>query len=240
MRPATLATTLFTSGLFLTSHAQLIPFFTNSKPEHAAQRRVDHDTQQQQQQRHNQQPMDNTPGIQLPPPSNSNPASDKSDVVILSDVLGTARQINTFASFCRAIDPVSKRLDTTSLNTTVLAPLNSAISDLPRKPWEDPAEYSALGASAYSGKDGEDRAHRNLRRFTEAHVVPVSPWGEGERVRSLGGEEVWWERRGEEGQRVIMPGGMVVDGVVQRVANGEVWVLKGVLNYASKDREEAR
>ena len=83
----------------------------------------------------------------------------------------------------------------------VLAPLNSAISDLPRKPWEDPREYVALGADAYDGKDGEDRDHRNLRRFTEAHVIPASPWKESEKVESLGGGKFWWEKK--DGKSVV-------------------------------------
>lgn len=53
-----------------------------------------------------------------------------------------------------------------------------------------------MGAEAYEGSEGEDRAHRNLRRFTEAHVVPVSPWKEGERVKTIAGNEVWWEEKG--------------------------------------------
>lgn len=126
---------------------------------------------------------------------------------------------------------MSTRLDTTGLNATVLAPVNSAISDLPRKPWEDPRDYSELGASAYEGQAGEDRASRNLRRFTEAHVVPTSPWKEGEKVKSMGGGEVWWENK--DGKAVVQPGSVEVDRVVSRVANGEVWMLKGVLNYAS-------
>lgn len=232
MRPTSLAAALLTSGLFLTSHAQLIPFFTNIKPStNEQQRKVDN---------HQQRPvMENTPGIQLPPPPHSDNDKDDDDDdnhggdIILSDVMGSARQINIFASFCRDIDPVSQRLDTTSLNTTVLAPLNNAISDLPRKPWEDPEDYRVLGASAYEGKSGEDQAHANLRRFTEAHVVPVSPWKQGEKVESLGGGEVWWERDAEKGVVRVMPGGVEVDKVVQKVANGEIWVLKGVVNYAA-------
>jgi len=34
-----------------------------------------------------------------------------------------------------------------------------------------------------------------LRRFVEAHVVPVSPWKEGEKVKTLAGGEVWWESK---------------------------------------------
>jgi hypothetical protein len=176
------------------------------------------------------------PGIQLPskegeredgPPSTSPPNGD----VILSDVIGSQRSINVFASFTRDISSVSSRLDTAGLNTTVLAPINSALSALPRKPWEDPEDYAKMGAEAYSGKDGEDRAHGNLRRFTEAHVVLASPWKEGEKVERMSGGELWWETK--DGKTLIQPGNVEVDRVVSKVANGEVWVLKDVLNYSS-------
>lgn len=127
--------------------------------------------------------------------------------VLLSDVMGRDRSINLFASFARDIASISARLDSSQQNSTVLAPLNSAIDNLPRKPWEDAAEYESLGASAYAGGDGRDRAERNMRRFVEAHVLSGgSGWAEGERRRSLlagegGGEgdrEVWWEMKGEK------------------------------------------
>lgn len=130
--------------------------------------------------------------------------------VLLSDVMGRDRSINLFASFARDIASISARLDSSEQNSTVLAPLNSAIDNLPRKPWEDAAEYERLGASAYAGGDGRDRAERNMRRFVEAHVLSGgSGWAEGERRRSLlaeegGGEgdrEVWWEMKG--GKRVV-------------------------------------
>jgi hypothetical protein len=174
------------------------------------------------------------PGIQLPTkegqdetPSTSPPNGD----VILSDVIGSQRSINVFAGFTRDISSVSSRLDSAGLNTTVLAPTNSALSALPRKPWEDPEDYAKLGAEAYSGKDGEDRAHRNLRRFTEAHVVFASPWKEGEKAERMGGGELWWESK--DGKTLIQPGNVEVERVASKVANGEVWVLKDVLNYAS-------
>ena len=88
-----------------------------------------------------------------------------------------------------------------------------------------------MGANAYEGADGEDRAHRNLRRFTEAHVVPQSPWKEGDKVATVGGAKVWWEVK--DGKAYIQPGDVEVERVVSRVKNGEVWILKGVLNYAS-------
>ncbi|KAG9949018.1 hypothetical protein KCU85_g4668, partial [Aureobasidium melanogenum] len=118
-----------------------------------------------------------------------------SGAVTISDVLGRERNINIFAGFTRDIESVSRRLEAGSHNTTLLAPLNSAITKLPRKPWEDPQDYAALGQNAYDGQSGEDRAHRNLRRFVEAHVVPESPWAEGQKVQTLGGDTVWWEEK---------------------------------------------
>jgi len=61
--------------------------------------------------------------------------------------------------------------------------------------------------------------------------VPTSPWEEGKKgaISTLGGQEVWWEHK--DGQRVIMPGTVVVDSVVGRVGNGEIWALKRAMNY---------
>jgi hypothetical protein len=131
------------------------------------------------------------------PPPPTQPIGD----IILTDVLGRDRTINVFSGFTRDIDTVDQRLGDSNLNTTVLAPLNSAITALPRKPWEDPREYAILGANAYEGTDGEDRAHRNLRRFVEAHIVPVSPWAENEKVQTMAGGVVWWEMR--DGKKLV-------------------------------------
>ena len=66
---------------------------------------------------------------------------------------------------------------------------------LPRKPWEDSADYNALGEKAYQSQQGEDRAHSNMRKFVEGHVVLASPWKEGEKVKTMAGTEVWWEEK---------------------------------------------
>lgn len=139
---------------------------------------------------------DNNLGPAMPP--KSEPSSDPvggGDTIILSDVLGRDRSINIFAGFTRDIAPISQRFADGGQNTTILAPVNSCIMALPRKPWEDPEDYDKLGANAYEGKDGEERAHRNLRRFVEAHIVPASPWKEGEKIKTLVGDEVWWENK---------------------------------------------
>ncbi|KAI4206622.1 MAG: hypothetical protein LQ346_001012 [Caloplaca aetnensis] len=134
--------------------------------------------------------------IPLPGFGGGQDSSSDTGAVIISDVIGKDRAINIFAGFTRDIASISKRLNDDGCNSTVLAPLNSEIQKLPRKPWEDPKDYGALGQSAYEGSAGEDRAHTNLRRFVEAHILAVSPWEEGEKIKSIGGEELWWENRG--------------------------------------------
>ncbi|KAI2469328.1 hypothetical protein F4781DRAFT_394874 [Annulohypoxylon bovei var. microspora] len=178
--------------------------------------------------------MDLGPVMPLP---DSQPAGPKQPPpqqggVLISDVMGRDRSINIFAGFTRDIAAISSRLDDGARNSTVLAPLNSAVENLPRKPWEDPKDYEVLGANAYEGGDGQDRAQRNLRRFVEAHVVPESPWPENEKVKTLldGDREVWWEMK--DGVKVIQPDGIEVDSIASRVGNGELWILKGVRNYA--------
>lgn len=135
------------------------------------------------------------------PPANQKPTTFKSGV-ILSDVMARDKSINIFAGFTRDVECVETRLDDAKVNTTVLAPLNSAVEGLPRKPWEDPRDYGDLGADAYEGEDGSERAQRNLRRFVEAHIVPRSPWAEGDKVQAVGGgRNVWWETKG--GKKVV-------------------------------------
>ena len=148
-----------------------------------------------------QDPMMSESNIVLPPSNGRDNSGEPSGDLIISDVIGKQRVINIFAGFTRDIDTISKRLEDNAQNTTVLAPLNSELQKLPRKPWEDPRDYGELGAEAYSGTDGEDRAHRNLRRFVEAHVIPTSPWKEGEKVESLGGGKIWWEA--QDGKRIV-------------------------------------
>ncbi|KAF2096676.1 FAS1 domain-containing protein precursor [Rhizodiscina lignyota] len=172
------------------------------------------------------------PNVVLPPSSGADDgrsAPDASSDLTISDVIASERRINIFSGFTRDIGTVSKRLEDGGQNSTIVAPDNSHIMKLPRKPWEDPRDYQELGADAYSGNDGEDRAHRNLRRFVEAHIIPESPWAEGKKVQTLVGSTVWWEQK--DGKRFIQPGNVEVDNVANTVSNGEVWILKGVLNY---------
>ncbi|KAJ5183748.1 hypothetical protein N7492_001364 [Penicillium capsulatum] len=152
------------------------------------------------------------------------------DGPVVSDVLPKTQGINIFASLTRDFDNVSARLNDSSKNITVLAPRNSAVQGLPRKPWEDPEDYEKFGeVNAYQGQEGQDRAKRNLQRFVEAHLILASPWRQGEEAETLGGEKLKWTLDGDK--IMIQPGNVEVRSVAEKVTNGEVWVLNGVINY---------
>ncbi|CAI7590477.1 unnamed protein product [Penicillium glandicola] len=149
---------------------------------------------------------------------------------IISDVLPKTKGINIFARLTRDFEPIANRLNDASKNITVLAPRNSVIQALPRKPWENPEDYKKFGGvNAYEGQDGQDRAKRNLERFVEAHLIPASPWRVGEEVETLAGEKLKWTKEGDK--IFIQPGNIEVDSVAEKVHNGEVWVLNDVINY---------
>lgn len=158
---------------------------------------------------HAQQPIFDVPGPAMPSDTPQNPQQPPTDppaggpgTVILSDVMGRDRSINVFAGLVRDVESVARRLDDSAQNSTVLAPLNSAMEKLPRKPWEDEDDYNKLGADAYEGDDGWKRAQRNIRRFVEAHIIPQNPWNEGDKVRAISGDaEVWWE--GKDGKKFV-------------------------------------
>ncbi len=135
------------------------------------------------------------------------PTNDASSGIIISDVIGRAQNIAIFSGLTRDIDAVSGRLEDESQNATVLAPENIVMKNLKRKPWEDPEEYNQLGAQAYEGTSGSDRAHSNLERFVKRHIVPESPWEEGMKVKTLAGNEVWWESK--DGQKMVSDGDVV-------------------------------
>jgi len=125
--------------------------------------------------KHNQRvmtPNDLGPQIPIPPkkPNHQN-AGGNGDLTI-SDILPSQRQINIFAGLTRDISSLTTRLESQSpsSNTTLLAPLNSAMSNLPRKPWEDRPDDT----SSVSAESSEDKAAQNLRRFVLEHVVPAN------------------------------------------------------------------
>ncbi|RMZ87033.1 hypothetical protein DV736_g5737, partial [Chaetothyriales sp. CBS 134916] len=147
----------------------------------------------------------------------------------IADILPKTRNINIFASLTRDISSISDRLESNHSrdNTTLLAPLNSVMQSLPRKPWEDKLDDT----DSVRASNNEEKAAHNIQSFVEEHIVPVSPWKEGKegKTKTIGGQELWWEQRGDK--RYVMPSDLLVDAVVGRVGNGEIWAIKGVVNY---------
>jgi len=123
---------------------------------------------------------------------------------MLSDIIPIDRAISIFSGLTRSVEEIGARLEDEHMNTTVLAPKNSVITNLPKKPWEDShdgEEASSRGTVSeelYRGESGEDRAASNLRRFVEAHLIGISPWqkGKANQVKTLQGKTIWWEEEG--------------------------------------------
>lgn len=161
--------------------------------------------------------------------SNNDGGGMDDNAISISDILPQTRKINIFASLTRDVPSVTSRLESIKPEdkTTLLAPLNSAMLALPRKPWEDrPGDESGVSAER-----SEDKAAQNMKRFVEEHVVLASPWkmGPENKAKTLAGTDIWYKCI--DHQMVIMPAGLVVEEVVGRVGNGEVWAVKGVMNY---------
>lgn len=145
----------------------------------------------------------------------------------ISDILPKTKGINIFASMTRDVASIATRLESLEQKATLMTPLNSVMQNLPRKPWQDrPGDESQIRAA-----DNQDKAAQNLQKFVEDHVVPVSPWREGKEhaIKTIGGQELYWEEK--DGQKVIFPGGLIVENVFSGVGNGEIWTIRGVVNY---------
>ncbi|KAJ5899955.1 hypothetical protein N7495_004699 [Penicillium taxi] len=197
----------------------------------------------------NQQPiMDKSiPDIPKPQPFTAKEdLSGHADGPIISDVLPKTKAINIFARLTRDFEPIASHLNDASKNITVLAPRNSAVEALPYKPWEVADDYARGGVRVYEGQEGHDRIKQNLQRFVEAHLIPVSPWKEGEEVETLAGKKLKWVKEGDKvfvsvlSARLncpptdtdcfqIQPGNIEVDSIAVKVSNGEVWVVNSVI-----------
>ncbi|KAG5993071.1 hypothetical protein E4U43_003594 [Claviceps pusilla] len=172
------------------------------------------------------------------PPAQDRYAPKPQTSVSLADTIGPHRSISSFSSFTRVNPATAHLLDDLAAKMTLLAPLNSAIDALPRKPWEEPEPTPPPpdqdpDQTSQEGQQAQDRAKHNLDRFVRAHIVlGMAPWKEGTKAETLaGGGQIWWEEREDDGVRVVYPDGMEVERVAARVANGELWILRGVLNF---------
>lgn len=146
---------------------------------------------------------------------------------LLSDIIGINKRCTIMSDYALGLAQVATRLQDSSLLTLVLAPLNSAITSMPVKPWKD------TGASGrepeISPMKSEDNAAANIAKFVKAHVVTMEDKSvvHGMSIRNMLGQTLHVEERG--GRRYIQPGN---HGVVseKEVANGFIWVIDGVID----------
>ena len=167
----------------------------------------------------NQQPND--VGLTSHNTDNNN-NNDNDNNLLLSDIIGKHRPISIFSSLTRDVPAATVLLEDPSRNAIVLAPVNSALQHLPRKPWEHERDYEAFGTeeAAYAGAAGSARAARNLESFVLGHFVMGSSWGEGR------GEERQGEGKGEGGKVRTLGGGSgsgAGDDVAGKMGAKEIW-----------------
>jgi len=127
-------------------------------------------------------------------------------------------------------DTQATRLSNESLNSTLLAPRNSALQTLPRKPWEDKSNDEQVtkhdSKDLLWNKEAEDKARKNVEDFVAAHVVTKYPIQEGDNLPTLNGSTVSYKVKG--GEKYILPGNIKVLSE-REAANGAIWVLDGVI-----------
>jgi uncharacterized surface protein with fasciclin (FAS1) repeats len=122
------------------------------------------------------------------------------------------------------------RLADDSTNSTLLAPTNSALQTLPRKPWEDKAEDGQVtrhgSKNSFWNKEAEDKARKNIEEFVASHLVTKYPIEEGKQLPTLKGTYISYKVKG--GEKFIDPGNIKALGE-REAANGAIWVLDGVI-----------
>ena len=81
------------------------------------------------------------------------------------------------------------------------------------------------------GEVGMERARNNIEKFVGRYIGVagkgnMEEWQEGQRIKTVEGEEVWWESK--DGKKVVMPWQVGVLNEIEKVTNGELWVLEGL------------
>ncbi|KAK9472947.1 uncharacterized protein V1510DRAFT_415620 [Dipodascopsis tothii] len=148
--------------------------------------------------------------------------------LLMTDALGVDREISIFAGLVRQIEDLMLRLQDPEAETVVLAPSNTAMQALSRKPWEDEE-----GAVRQSPTDEERHAMENIRKFVMSHVISSGRLEHpGEHLGCDQGFEIWYE---EESDKRYVYSSKSEDVKAELLnykstGNGEVWTLSGVLN----------
>ncbi|GAA5831710.1 hypothetical protein JCM3766R1_004987 [Sporobolomyces carnicolor] len=154
----------------------------------------------------------------------------------LTDLLTRSRNSRLFYDYVRDSRLVSTRLGDVSEASTVLAPIDSAIVSLARKPHQGPP--GPITAYSLGSREDEHARATYLERWTKRHVVPelVELNKPGPYV-TLGGATVTLVKsEGDNGRTTyrVMPGDVEVL-EIETASNGIILYLKETLNLDSVD-----
>lgn len=154
----------------------------------------------------------------------------------LGDVIGIDKRASIMSDYALAVDDVARRLSDPDRRTLILAPLNSAIVALPRKPWLGDANADTNTEEVDTQRD-EASADRNIARFVQDHVVDGFPIGAGSSVTTLSGQTLKVVQDDENEKKVLIQDGAGVSHRVlatQTASNGAIWLLDGVLTRSAR------
>ncbi|GAA5996132.1 hypothetical protein JCM5350_000498 [Sporobolomyces pararoseus] len=177
------------------------------------------------------------PQVQLPFEMKS---SSPSPLLSLTDLLTRSKNSRIFYDYLRDSSSVSTRLANPLESTTILAPVNSAIIALERRPHQGPPEPAGGYVQGYAGsrQDEQERADY-LEKWIKRHLIAgkVDLEEESKEYESLlGGDKVSFARKDQEGQAgyKVMPGDVqVVE--IEQASNGVIFYLQGTLNLDTVD-----
>lgn len=148
--------------------------------------------------------------------------------ILLTDLLTRLKSVQIFHGYIREVDSVYERLSNESKKSIVLAPQDSSLVDLLRKPWESLDDYAEFGVQSYEGKAGKDRADKNLQRYVKEHVVDSGFMTQDSKYENLNGNPVWYEILKDGNEKYLHPSNVHIESIHQ-VKNGAVWILSGPL-----------
>lgn len=151
---------------------------------------------------------------------------------LLADIFGGLRQCTIIGDYVRSLKTVSERLVDDTKSTLILAPVNSAIVNLPQKPWQDGPENAQDPKVSILRND--DRASKNIETFVSRHVIPKYPIEAGKKFKNLAGQTVSFEVK--DGEKYIDGKHKVLS--EKKASNGAIWVISGVIDSSEEPRHE--
>ena len=153
---------------------------------------------------------------------------------LISDILGIDKSITILTEYSLGLAEIAERLQDSSKYTIVLAPSNTAIMAMERKPWQDadPASKAPL----LTAEDKDTRASDNIARFIKSHIVALdsASWKADVKKHNLLGQPLWYATN--DNQRSIQPENIEVRNI-RKAKNGEIWTINHILQIkASEDQ----